>query len=56
MLGTWSRGLDTVAVGFWVAGRYSGPTHCEGGVSKPLVMIASGSGSGSNRVLVRKSC
>lgn len=40
MFGTWSRGLETVAVGFWVAGRYSGPTHCEGGVSKPLAMVA----------------
>lgn len=28
-----------MAVGFCVAGRYSGPTHCEGGVSKPPVMI-----------------
>jgi hypothetical protein len=25
-----SRGVETVAVGFWVDGRYSGPTHCEG--------------------------
>jgi hypothetical protein len=23
------RGVDTVAVGFWVDGRYSGPTHCD---------------------------
>lgn len=46
MFGTWSRGLETVAVGFWVAGRYSGPRHCEGGVSKPLAMVASGTERG----------
>jgi hypothetical protein len=24
------RGVETVAVGFWAVGRYSGPTLCEG--------------------------
>lgn len=52
MFGTWSSGLDTVAVGFWVAGRYSGPTHCDGGVSNPLVMIA----IGDWRIAKVKSC
>lgn len=26
----WERAVETVAVGFWVAGRYSGPRDSEG--------------------------
>ena len=37
-------GVETVAVGFWVAGRYSGPRLWEGGEAMVGVVVGGGGG------------